>query len=87
MTEDYIDDIDIEDEAVQQLYEHLRVVVDQGQEPLRIDKFMLKTLQHTSRNRIQRAAAAGFVPVNDRPVTSNYRVRPRDVITHTLDRP
>ena len=76
MTEDYIDDIDIEDEEGQQLYEHLRVVVDKGQEPLRIDKFMLKKLQHTSRNRIQRAADAGFVHVNDRPVKSNYRVRP-----------
>ena len=87
MAEDYIDDIDIEDEEGQQLYEHLRVVVDKGQEPLRIDKFMLKKLQHTSRNRIQRAADSGFVHVNDRPVKSNYRVRPFDVITLMLDRP
>ena len=67
MAEDYIEEI--EDEEGQQLYEHLRVVVDKGQEPLRIDKFLLKKLQHTSRNRIQRAADAGFVHVNDRPVT------------------
>lgn len=66
MAEDYIDEI--EDDEEQQLYEHLRVVVDKGQEPLRIDKFLLKKLQHTSRNRIQRAADAGFVHVNDRPV-------------------
>ena len=87
MAEDYIDDIDLEDEEGQQLYEHLRVVVDKGQEPLRIDKFLLKKLQHTSRNRIQRAADAGFVHVNDRPVKSNYRVRPLDVVTLMLDRP
>lgn len=66
MAKDYIDEI--EDDEEQQLYEHLRVVVDKGQEPLRIDKFLLKKLQHTSRNRIQRAADAGFVHVNDRPV-------------------
>lgn len=87
MAEDYIDDIELEDEDGQQLYEHLRVVVDKGQEPLRIDKFLLKKLQHTSRNRIQRAADAGFVHVNDKPVKSNYRVRPLDVITLMLDRP
>lgn len=85
MAEDYIDEI--EDDEEQQLYEHLRVVVDKGQEPLRIDKFLLKKLQHTSRNRIQRAADAGFVHVNDRPVKSNYKVRPLDVITLMLDCP
>ena len=85
MTEDYIEEI--EDDEAHQLYEHLRVVVDKGQEPLRIDKFLLKKLQHTSRNRIQRAADAGFVHVNDKPVKSNYKVRPLDAITLMLDRP
>lgn len=70
-----------------QLYEHFRFVVDEGQEPLRIDKYMLEKLQHSSRNRIQRAADAGFVHVNDRPVKRNYRVRPGDVVTLMLDRP
>ncbi len=42
-----------------QLYEHLRMEVDKGQVPLRIDKFMCEHLQHTSRNRIQKAADAG----------------------------
>ena len=36
-----------------QLYEHLRIVVDKGQVPLRIDKYMTEKLQHSSRNRIQ----------------------------------
>lgn len=78
---------EIEDEEGQQLYEHLRLIVDKGQEPLRIDKYMLEHLQHTSRNRIQKAADAGFVHVNDRSVKSNYRVRPLDVITLMLNRP
>ena len=85
---DCIDDIEeLEDDEDQQLYEHFRVVVDKGQEPLRIDKYMSEKLQHSSRNRIQRAADAGFVHVNDRSVKSNYKVRPMDVITLMLDRP
>lgn len=82
----YLQDID-ELEGEPQLYEHFRFVVDSGQEPLRIDKYMLEKLQHSSRNRIQRAADAGFVHVNDRPVKRNYRVRPGDVVTLMLDRP
>ena len=48
---------------------------------------MFEKLQHSSRNRIQKAADAGFVHVNDRSVKSNYKVRPDDVITLMLDRP
>ena len=77
----------IEDEDDQQLYEHFRVVVDKNQEPLRIDKYMFERLKHSSRNRIQKAADAGFVHVNDQPVKSNYKVRPLDVITLMLDAP
>jgi len=84
---DFIDDIDELDEEGQQLYEHFRFVVDQGQNPIRIDKYMFEKMQHSSRNRIQKAADAGFVHVNDKPVKSNYKVRPGDVITLMLDRP
>lgn len=88
MTDEDINLQDIDElEGEPQLYEHFRFVVDSGQEPLRIDKYMLEKLQHSSRNRIQRAADAGFVHVNDRPVKRNYRVRPGDVITLMLDRP
>ncbi|MFZ1237166.1 MAG: RluA family pseudouridine synthase [Prevotella sp.] len=77
----------LEDDEQQQLYEHFRIVVDKGQEPLRIDKYMFERLQHSSRNRIQKAADAGFVHVNDQSVKSNYKVRPLDVITLMLDSP
>lgn len=77
----------LEDDEEQQLYEHFRIVVDKGQEPLRVDKYMFERLKHSSRNRIQKAAVAGFVHVNDQPVKSNYKVRPLDVITLMLDAP
>ena len=38
MTDNYIEEL--EDDEQQQLYEHLRIVVDKGQMPLRIDKYM-----------------------------------------------
>ena len=70
-----------------QLYEHFRIEVDRGQVPVRIDKFLSEHQQHSSRNRIQKAAEAGFIHVNGTPVKSNYKVRAGDVITLMLDRP
>ena len=70
-----------------QLYEHFRMIADKGQQLLRIDKFLFVHLPGTSRNRIQLAAKAGFVHVNERPVKSNYRVKPGDVVTLLLNRP
>lgn len=84
------DDMDTDNpngEGVQQLYEHIRMEADPGQVPVRVDKFMAEKLRHSSRNRIQKAADAGFVMVNGQPVKSNYKVRPGDVVTLMLDRP
>lgn len=69
------------------LYEHFRVVADKGQSLLRVDKFLFDHLEHASRNRIQMAADAGMVMANGKPVKSNYRVKPLDVITVMMDRP
>lgn len=84
---DIIADIDEIDEEEQLLYEHWKVVVDGGQQPLRIDKYLAERMQHSSRNRIQTAADAGFIHVNGKPVKSNYKVRPLDAISLMLDRP
>ena len=70
-----------------QLYEHFRVEVDKGQEPERIDKYLSVRMQHSSCNRIQKAADAGSIHVNGTPVKSNYKVRPEDVITLMLHQP
>ena len=78
---------DGDDEESNELYEHFRIVADRGQEPLRVDKFLMNLLPNVSRNRIQNAAKAGFIHVNERPVKSNYRVKPCDVVTMLLDRP
>ncbi len=88
MSADWADDTMAEEQGDGQLlYEHFHFVVDPGQAPLRVDKYMLEKLQHSTRNRIQKAADAGFVHVNGQPVKSNYKVRPGDVVTLMLDRP
>ncbi len=76
-----------DDAGLEQLYEHFRVEVDRGQAPVRVDRFLFEKLQHSSRNRIQKAADAGFVHVGGRPVKSSYKVRPGEVVTLMLDRP
>lgn len=94
MAEDYIDnelDDSLEDidsaEGQDGLYEHFRVVVDKGQAPVRIDKYLFERIVNASRNRIQTAADAGFVMANGKPVKSSYKVKPLDVLTVMMDRP
>lgn len=70
-----------------ELYEHFRFVADKGQQLLRVDKFLVSRLEKSSRNRVQQAAEAGCVLVNGRPVKSNYRVKPFDVVSVVMDRP
>jgi 23S rRNA pseudouridine1911/1915/1917 synthase len=69
------------------LYEHFRFLVDKGQNLLRIDKFLLSKMEHASRNRIQNAAHAGNILVNNKPVKPNYKVKPLDIISIVLAQP
>ena len=84
--EDLINPTDDEDGG-DELYEHHRIVVDRGQELLRIDKFLQHRLRNTSRNKIQEAIRASAVEVNGTAVKPNYRIKPQDLITITLPEP
>lgn len=70
-----------------EVFEHFRFTADKGQELLRVDKFLVARLQKSSRNRVQQAAEAGCILVNGKPVKSNYRVKPFDVVQVVMDRP
>lgn len=70
-----------------QLYEHFRFVADRGQSLLRVDKFLVDRMFGATRNRIQLAADAGCILANGKPVKSNYRVKPEDVVTIVMTRP
>lgn len=78
-----------EEEIVDQqdLYEHYRFIIDPGQSLLRIDKFLSLRIENTSRSRIQDAANAGNILVNNNPVKPNYRVKPKDIVQIVLPNP
>ena len=74
-------------ELSDELYERLSIRVDKGQEPLRIDKFLTARIQHASRNKIQQGIEGGRVLVNNKPVQSNYKIRPQDEIVVFSQKP
>jgi len=70
-----------------ELYEHHSFLVDKGQQPLRIDKYLMNFIENATRNKIQAAAKNGSVFVNDAPVKSNYKVKPFDTIRVLFSHP
>lgn len=70
----------------EELYERLNLKVDKGQEPLRIDKFLVQRIENASRNKIQKALENGMVLVNGRQVQPNYKIRPLDEIVMYSDK-
>ncbi|MCB9192544.1 MAG: RluA family pseudouridine synthase [Flavobacteriales bacterium] len=69
------------------LYEHHRFVADKGQEPLRIDKFLMDRLSNATRNKVQVAIRAGNVLANGNEIKPNYKVKPKDLITVVMAQP
>lgn len=67
-------------DASDELYERMSLIVDKGQEPLRIDKFIQQRIENATRNKIQKAIEFGHVMVNGNAVKSNYKVKPGDSI-------
>lgn len=64
----------------EELYEKLSIEISKGQEPLRIDKFLMARIEGATRNKIQQGIDDEMVLVNDKPVKANYKVRPNDKI-------
>lgn len=71
-------------EPSDELYEHQRITCDKNQSSIRIDKFLIDKLDKVSRSRIQNAIAIGCILVNEKPVKSNYKIRPGDEISLVL---
>ncbi len=63
-----------------ELYERFNLTVDKGQEPLRIDKFLINRINGATRNKLQQAINTGMVLVNGKEIRPNYKVRPLDEI-------
>jgi 23S rRNA pseudouridine1911/1915/1917 synthase len=75
------------DEPEEELFEHFRFEVPRGQLLLRIDKFLMHLIPNATRNKIQNAATNGDIYVNNKPVKSNYKVKPMDLVTIMLTHP
>jgi 23S rRNA pseudouridine1911/1915/1917 synthase len=71
-----VEQLDSNDE----LYERFQFTIDKGQEPLRIDKFLMNRIEGATRNKLQQAINTGFVLVNNKEVKQNYKVKPQDNI-------
>jgi len=74
-------------EEQEDLFEHHRVVADPGQEPLRIDKFLMDRIQNTSRTKLQAAALSGNILVNGKVIKPNYKIRPGDDVAIVMPYP
>jgi 23S rRNA pseudouridine1911/1915/1917 synthase len=62
------------------LYQRFTFTIDRGQEPLRIDKFLMNRIEGATRNKLQQAINAGMVMVNEKEVKQNYKIKPGDKI-------
>ena len=71
----------------QELFEHHRFRIDPGQSLIRIDKYLFARMENVSRTRIQTAANAGNILVNNNPVRPNYKVKPNDLVQILLPNP
>ena len=62
------------------LHEHFNFKADKGQDPLRVDKFLMNRIENSTRSKIQQAAKSGSIFVNGSIVKSNYKVKGGDNI-------
>ncbi|MEP7163792.1 MAG: RluA family pseudouridine synthase [Ferruginibacter sp.] len=76
------DSKEIEEELPEseELYEKHSIVIDKGQEPLRIDKFLMHRIEGATRNKIQQAIENELVLVNEKPIKNNYKIKGGDKI-------
>tara|TARA_B110000046_G_scaffold32044_1_gene34181 strand:- start:432 stop:1469 length:1038 start_codon:yes stop_codon:yes gene_type:complete len=74
------DNLDPDFQGEQVLHEHFSFTADPGQEPLRVDKYLMNRVENATRNKIQNVAKEGSIFVNDIVVKSNYKVKGGDTV-------
>ncbi|WP_438821601.1 RluA family pseudouridine synthase [Larkinella terrae] len=70
-----------------ELYEHYRIVVDPGQNLMRIDRFLTERLPNATRTKVQNAIDSESVKVNGKAIKASYKIKPQDIITVSLPHP
>ncbi len=80
MSEENIREQEQAPENNDELYERFNIVADKGQEPLRIDKFLMNRIENATRNKLQKAINAGLVLVNGKEIRPNYKIKAQDEV-------
>lgn len=80
-------DKEVFEEGLDEFYEHYNIVVDPGQTSTRVDKFLTDKIERISRQKVQNGIHSGAVTVNEKRVKPNYKIKPGDVISVTMDKP
>ena len=75
------------DQEEESLFIRQEIKVDRGQEPLRIDKFLMDKLEQVSRNKIQNACHDEAILVDGQPIKPNFKVKPGQLVEVTMSRP
>jgi 23S rRNA pseudouridine1911/1915/1917 synthase len=76
----------LEQDGPEELYERFFIKIDKGQEPMRLDKFLVARIENATRNKVQKGIESGRVLVNGKQVQANYRVKPADEIVVYSDK-
>ncbi len=76
-----------QDPEEEELFEHYSFTAGAGQDPLRVDKFLMNLVKNATRNKIQKAARDGNIRVNDQVVKQNYKVKPGDTVRVLFEYP
>ena len=78
------DQVDDASEVSEELYERMNIIVDKGQEPMRLDKFLVARMEGASRNKIQHAIESGRVLINGGTVQANHKIKPgQEIIVYS----
>ena len=75
------------EELQEELYEHYNFTASKGQDPLRVDKFLMNFIENATRNKIQKAAKDGNIWVNNIIVKQNYKVKAGDQVRVLFEHP
>src|SRR3954470_16974984 len=67
-------------DSSEELYQRFVFTADKGQEPYRIDKFLMNRIEGATRNKLQQAINAGLILVNNREVKQNYKIKAYDQV-------
>ncbi len=80
-------DVELE-ESSEELYEKQVIQTAKGQEPLRIDKFLMNRIEGATRNKIQQGIEAGHVTVDGKEVKANFKVKAfQEIVIYSTNHP